>query len=407
MEGLPFAFGYLDDILILSKDVKEHLQHVRILFERLRMARLKLTARKCSFLKQHVQYLGHLISGNRIEPVPEKLQSLKDMTPPKTQKEVRRFLGFVGYYRKFIPRYSNIARPLTNLTRKDIDFEWSKSCQIAFEFLKEMLLKEPILKYPDPNYGYILYTDSSKYAWAGVLTQEYQYMEGDKIKIIHHPITYVSGLFHGPQINWAALTKEAYAIYMSVKKLTYYLRDSKILLRSDHLPLKKFLLMNTRNDMVNNWAMELQQFPIQLKYIEGIKNTLADTMSRLVKIDPDLEKDPEKLDQEFGKYIFDKLDPVLVEAVFGVYQEDSKQYTVQEGELKRKEEEPIPSDPKIDWTVSIDQLRLLQVKDKFCKRIIKKVMKDLTENKSHSYPYYIDEGILCRYVTDNKQRFET
>ena len=221
------------------------------------------------------------------------------MTPPYTQKEVRRFLGFVGYYRKFIPRYSDIARPLTNLTRKDIDFEWSKACQIAFEFLKEMLLKEPILKYPDPNYGYIFYTDASKYAWAGVLTQEYQYIEENKTKIIHHPITYVTGLFCGPQINWAALTKEAYAIYMSVKKLTYYLRDSKILLRSNHLPLKKFLLMNTKNDMVNNWAMELQQFPIQFEYIEGIKNTLADTMSRLVKIDPDLEKDPEKPDQEF------------------------------------------------------------------------------------------------------------
>ena len=109
LEGLPFAFGYLDDILIFSKDVEEHLQHVRILFERLRMAKLKLTVQKCSFLKQHVQYLGHLISGNGIEPVPEKLQSLKDMTPPKTQKEVQRFLGFVGYYRKFIPRYSDIA----------------------------------------------------------------------------------------------------------------------------------------------------------------------------------------------------------------------------------------------------------------------------------------------------------
>ena len=152
--------------------------------------------------------------------------------------------------------------------------------------------------------------------------------------------------------------------------------------------------------------MELQQFHIQFEYIEGIKNTLEDTMSRLVKIDPELEKDPEKPDQEFGKYVFDKLDPVLVEAVFGVSQEDSEQCTVQERELKRKEE-PIPSDPKIDWTVSIDQLRLLQVKDEFCKRIIKKVMKDQTENKSHSYPYYIDEGILCRYVTDNKQRFET
>ena len=347
-----------------------------------------------------MQYLGHLISGKGIEPVPEKLQSLKEMTPPTTQKEVRRFLGFAGYYRKFIPKYSDIARPLTNLTRKDIDFEWSPACQIAFEMLKEMLLKEPILKYPDPNYGYILYTDASKYAWAGVLTQEYQYPEDGKIKIIHHPITYVSGLFRGPQINWAALTKEAYAIYMSVKKLTYYLRDCNILLRSDHLPLKKFLLRNTKNEMVNNWAMELQQFPIQFEHIEGIKNTLADTMSRLVKIDPDIVKQPEKPDQEFGRYVFDKLDPVLIEAVFGINKQSSQKKDDQ------SQMEPIQQDPQIPWSVTIDQLRILQVKDSFCKKIIQRTMKDKTKDRRASYPYYIQDGILHRYVTDCKQRFQ-
>ena len=115
---------------------------------------------------------------------------------------------------EFIPKYSDIARPLTNLTRKDIPFEWSKACQAAFEMLKEYLLKEPILKYPKPDQPYILYTDASKYAWAGVLTQAYVYKEEGKEYSIHHPITYVSGLFKGPQLNWAALTKEAYAIYM-------------------------------------------------------------------------------------------------------------------------------------------------------------------------------------------------
>ena len=164
--------------------------------------------------------------------------------------------------------------------------------------------------------------------------------------------------------------------------------------------------MNTKNDMVNNWAMELQQFPIQFEYIEGIKNTLADTMSRLVKIDPDIEKDPEKPDQEFGKYVFDKLDPVLVEVVFEIDQKLKQKNDIQIEKLKKKEG-PIPSDIKVDWTVSVDQLRLLQVKDEFCKRIIKRTMKDSTENKTSAYPYYINEGILCRYVTDNKQRFET
>ena len=196
-------------------------------------ADLKLTKRKCNFLKAHIQYLGHYISGQGLEPIPEKLESLQQMPAPTDLTEVRKFLGFVGYYRKFIPKYSDIARPLRNLTRKDIPFEWSKACQAAFEMLKEYLLKEPILKYPKPDQPYILYTDASKYAWAGMLTQAYTYKEETKEYVIHHPITYVSGLFKGPQLNWAALTKEAYTIYMVARKLDYYLREAETTIRSD------------------------------------------------------------------------------------------------------------------------------------------------------------------------------
>ena len=103
LEGINFAFGYLDDILIFSPNMEQHLVHVRVLFERLRVADLKLTKRKCSFLKAHVQYLGHYISGQGLEPVPEKLEALVKMPPPKDVTGVRKFLGFVGYYRKFIP----------------------------------------------------------------------------------------------------------------------------------------------------------------------------------------------------------------------------------------------------------------------------------------------------------------
>ena len=144
------------------------------------------------------------------------------MPPPTTPKEVRQFLGLVGYYRKFVPKFTDIARPLTNLTKQDVPYEWTTRCQEAFRFLKEMLLKEPVLKYPDPSKPYTLFTDASKFAWACVLTQEYEHeFDGKKRKILH-PITYMSGLFKGSQINWATLTKEAYAIYVSVKKLDHY-----------------------------------------------------------------------------------------------------------------------------------------------------------------------------------------
>ena len=103
----------------------------------------------------------------------------------------------------------------------------------------------------------------------------------------------MSGLFRGSQMNWACLTKEAYAIYMSIKKLAYYLEDVDITLRSDHLPLKKFLAKNTLNSKVNNWAIEISPFHITFKYIKGIKNTLANTMSRLIDIDPKVQQDSE------------------------------------------------------------------------------------------------------------------
>ena len=130
---------------------------------------------------------------------------------------------------------------MTNLTWLDQPFEWTDKCQSSFELLKEVLIKEPILQFPDPNKPYILYTDPSKYAWSCVLTQQYIHEKDGKQVTVNHPITYVSGLFKGSEMNWAALTKEAYAIYMSIKKLTYYLKDAEITLRSDHLPLKRFL----------------------------------------------------------------------------------------------------------------------------------------------------------------------
>ena len=103
----------------------------------------------------------------------------------------------------------------------------------------------------------------------------------------------MSALFRGSQLNWACLTKEAYAIYMSIKKLAYCLEDAEVTLRSDHLPLKKFLAKNTLNSKVNNWAIGISPFKITFEYIRGIKNTLADTMSRLIEIDPQSEQEPE------------------------------------------------------------------------------------------------------------------
>ena len=188
-------------------------------------------------------------------------------------------------------------------------------CQESFELLKTSLMTEPILTYCDSNLSYVLFMDASKYARACVLTQEKTHiMEEKEVKILH-PITYMSGLFRGSQMNWACLTKEAYAIYMSIKKLAYYLEDVDNTLRSDHLLLKKFLAKDTLNSKVNNWAIKISPFCITFEYIKGIKNTLADTMSRLIDIDLQVQPQSEPEGYEFGYYTCDILPTLEVSNV--------------------------------------------------------------------------------------------
>ena len=212
--------GYLDDIIIYSRSEKEHLEHLEEIFIRLKAAGLKLKVQKCCFFKKHIQYLRHLILVERIQPLPEKLESIAKMPAPKNPKEVKKqFLGLVGYYRKFVPRFADISRVITHLTKMIVAFKWNPDCENCFQIQKEFLQQAPILKYPDPQISYMLYTDASKYAYVGILTQ---HCDGND-----HPITYISRLFCGSQLNWATFTKEVYIIYMSLKKTQFLHRHSQ------------------------------------------------------------------------------------------------------------------------------------------------------------------------------------
>ena len=128
---------------------------------------------KCDFFKSEIHCLGHLISAHGISPLPDQLDTIKNMHAPKDTKEIKQFLGLTGYYRKFVPRFADISRPLPQLTKKDTEFVWTPECQKSFKLLKSFLCGEPILKYADTSKSYTLYTDASKYGWAGVLTQSH------------------------------------------------------------------------------------------------------------------------------------------------------------------------------------------------------------------------------------------
>ena len=254
----------------------------------------------------------------------------------------------------------------------------------SFELLKNSLMTEPILTYPDPNLPCVLFTDTSKYAWACVLTQEKTHAFKEKETKILHPITYMSRLFRGSQMNWACLTKEAYAICMSIKKLTYYLEDADITLRSGQLPLKKFLAKNTLNSKVNNWAIEISPFRITFEYIKGIKNTLADTMSRLIDIDLQIQPEPEPEGYEFSYYTFDPL-PTL---------EVSNVETTQDLSLETKDKDA-PNDKLWKLPIDNDILYKLQWEDVFCKNILNQMEKG---NIVEGQLYLRKDKILKRYV---------
>ena len=219
-------------------------------------------------------------------------------------------------------------------------------------------------------------------------------MEGKSITV-HHPVTYVSRLFRGSQLNWAALTKEAYVIYMSVKKLSFYLTDAEITLRSFHLPLKKFLLKNTLNSKVNNWAVELETFNIHFECILGIRNTLADTLSCLVKIDPDMRSELEKEGYEFRFSCFEELPPA---EVFNI-----KETIVKDVKLQPDEEITIP---EAECTLPVPTMKLcnLQLQDGLCQKKAKQVK----TNTDMSNSYYIDtDGVLRKLWQDNEEVFNT
>ena len=278
LNGLNFAFAYLDDIIIFSETAEEHMKHIQIIIDRLKAAQLKLKKSKCAFFKKELHYLGHLLTTEGIKPQLEKVKAVHEMKPPTSPKGVREFIGMVGFYRKFISRFADAARPLTKLTRRNSKFTWTDDCQTGFEYLKTALTKSPILKYPDPNKRYVIFTDASDQAAAAVLTQEYADDDG---QIKDMPIAYLSAQFNDTQFKWSTVVKEGYAIYYAMKKWRHYLEEAEILLKSDAKSLQKFLNGKTDNLKLDRWSLELQGRNIQVEHIPGYKNKAADCLSRL------------------------------------------------------------------------------------------------------------------------------
>ena len=277
ISGMDGVQAYLDDSVIYSASWEKHLAKLRKLLERLRSAQLTVNLVKSDFAKAQLDYLGYTVGGGMLTPIDSKVEAILNYPAPTTRREVQRYLGMIGYYRRFIKDFSQLAAPLTDLTSSKKTFHWTEDCQEAFETLKRFLIKDPILRTPDFNKPFELQVDASNDGIGAVLLQDF---EGQK-----HPICYHSAKLKAHQRSYSTPEKEALALISALEKFYVYLGSSgqKIMVYSDHNPLKFVHQFKLKNQRLTRWALALQPYDLEIQHIKGCNNVFADALSRAVK----------------------------------------------------------------------------------------------------------------------------
>ena len=275
------AFLYVDDIIIFGCSLKHHNTNLIKTFDRLRRFNLKVNPQKCNFLKTEVTYLGHLITNKGIKTDPKKYDVIKKYPIPISADEIKRFVAFCNYYRRFIPKFAEIAKPLNTLTKKNTEFNWTENCQEAFDLLKQKLINPPILKYPNFDEVFVLTTDASNYALGAVLSQ------GEIGKDL--PISYASRTLTKHEINKPIIEKELLSIHWAINFFRPYLYGRKFIVVTDHRPLVSLFSHKNPSSKLTRIRLDLSDYDFEIRYKQGKINTNADALSR-IKIDSDTLK---------------------------------------------------------------------------------------------------------------------
>ena len=222
---------------------------------------MKIKVFKCEFFKKHISYLGFLIGETGICYDRSKVEAINKIATPTSIEEVHQFNGMCSYYQKFISHYSDISKCFNDMTKKGATFNWTKECDAAFKLLKEKCMEDLVLISPQVDKDYVIHCDASNYSYSGILQQTRPSKE-DLARV-----AYFSENFDKTQVKWNITAKEAYAIYKSVKKFTFYITGAKTMLFSDHEPLKNFFEGGMNITKLDRWSLELQEFDISLEFI--------------------------------------------------------------------------------------------------------------------------------------------
>ncbi|KAL0173535.1 hypothetical protein M9458_029503 [Cirrhinus mrigala] len=270
-----YAAAYLDDVVIHSETWQNHLERLRRVLLELRQAGLTANPRKCHLALAEAQYLGFRVGRGLIQPQQKKVDAILTAPRPVTKTQVRAFLGLASYYRCFIPNFSTLASPLTDLTRKGQPEKivWNDVLNKTFQDIKTALTTEPILRVPDFNCPFLLQTDASNTGLGAVLSQVRDSEE--------HPVTYISRKLTPAETRYAAVEKEALAIKWAVLELRYYLLGRRFTLITDHAPLQWMARAKDTNARVTRWFLALQDFNFTVEHWAWTANSNADGLSRL------------------------------------------------------------------------------------------------------------------------------
>lgn len=313
LQGLPFVFAYIDDLLIASTSKDEHIQHLQMIFSRLNEAGLRINKDKCIFGAEEIKFLGHLVYPQGIRPLPEKVSAVANYPRPTSQKQLRRFLGIINFYRRFISQAAHITDPLNKLLQKKhkkprgskVDLDWPDDAETAFQEIKQRLADAVLLHHPVPGAPISLLVDASDAAIGCVLQQQ--------VSNQWIPLAFFSRGFSPAEGRYSTFGRELLGVYQSIRHFRPFLEGHEFTVWTDHKPL--IYAIRSRSDRYSpREARHLDyilQFTTDLRHIAGKDNVVADALSRMFvhsidetpALDHTLLANAQKNDEELQRHI--------------------------------------------------------------------------------------------------------
>ena len=380
-EGVTdFTSTFFDDVFIHSNTVEDHLEHLDVALGRLIDANLQASAEKCTFFGSEVSVLGHLAGGGNIKPGLDKLQAIRDFPVPTTRTAVRAYLGLTGFYRKFVQGYALIAKPLTLLTKETQLFQWKEEQQEAFEKLKQVLMKEPVLKAPDFSKPWYVLTDACEIGIGAWLGQRYENTL--------HPCAYFSRQLRPNELGLkrTVMELECLAVLEALKKFRALIWGQRIVILTDNSALT-WLFRNDKysSPRLTRWALAIGAFNPSVLHYPGALNKVADALSRFP-----ISDEQEQTAQSIWDFSSEDINNLRVNSIIS-NEQDIEDTGIQQA-----------------WT--LEQLKKEQREDTLLGKIIQYLLDPSEMNKKYVDPniknledYFLDDtGILFMRQDDHK-----